>query len=141
MKSTYDMLAALPSVSELTACRATIRGKPFLAWRYVDTVPIAPGCRAYNEGRRESRNEVILCLGERPRCAVGRKAAFTIEGDARDWYLACYSTAESDRARYPDWDKYHPDGPDFQLRPWDCGGTVDEYARVPYRRYPVTVTV
>jgi hypothetical protein len=134
MTGTYERLAQLDYISALTAVRVTIKGTTYFAYRYMQTTPVSSGRLAYARGERESVREVIHCLGQRPKCIIGRNGCFRIAGDDRDWYLAAYYEK-------PESSELHPDGPMFRLSPWDLPDEtlIDTYARLPYRRHIMTV--
>lgn len=137
-----DYLMTLPGMLAATPCRVTIGKESFPAARYTQRLPIAPGCPAYARGEREHVITSIYVAGMVPnQYKRTSHLAFTIEGDSRDWYIACYAGAiikrrQNTQAPAP----YHPFGNSFVLKPWDLAERIDHFERKPYARIPLTIS-
>lgn len=115
----------------------TIGRQTYPAARYVENCETPQGTPAYARGERGYTREMIYCVGMLPSAKLRGNLALTIAGDTRDWYVAAYYGDVSSRkqeVKVPN--EFHPFGNSFMLAPWSVpsGGSIDEYARVPYRR-------
>lgn len=131
-----DWLLSLPNVTSASPMQVRIGRQSYPAALYTSTMTVSPGCRAYEAGQRSYQQTMIYCAGPLPSAKRRGNVAFTIDGDARDWYVACYATQEA--AENPQYAEFHPFGQSFQLAPWDIADSrIDQYARVPYRRVAI----
>ena len=141
-------LRAIPGTTSATPCTLTIKGTRYPAARYTEHCTISPGCRAYDEGKREYDQEMIYVVGPLPACTRNGNVAFRLPGESSEWYVAGYYPAYSGRKPQaesdmkPKFAAYHPFGMNFLLAPWDSsdGLTIDHFTRVPYKRVNVTVS-
>ncbi len=103
-----------------------------------------PAARYTNEHGRTA----IYVAGKLPPCKLRKGSTLTcflVEGDPRDWYVACYYPQVKARrqvAPNPEFSARQPFGYSFILMPWDIEGeSIDHYAPRTYKRVPVTVNL
>jgi hypothetical protein len=132
-------LANLPNVSEVKPCVVTIAGASYSAAHYRQNISISPGCPAYERGERWHEREAFYIVGMLPKAYCrSTKVAFTMPGDARDWYIGCYAgLLYQHHQRAQETNEYHPFGNSFILFPWDANEAIDHYEMKPYRRVAI----
>jgi hypothetical protein len=117
-----EWLSALPHVTSVKPVRVTIEGVTYAGARYTEQLTTPEGSDAYRRGERTYTREMIYLIGNLPRHYVKRsKAAYTMPGDSREWYIAGHWAGQHNQFN-PNWEtdktKYHPFGPNFILAPW-----------------------
>ena len=130
MTSISGWLRTLDNVSDVARVSVTIKGTAYEGASYRDA--------HHGDGER------LLIAGELPACyRRSSRVVFRFDGDARDWYVACYWNAEAAaRAGRPLVNEYHPVGANFMLCPWQVpsGEAIDRWDERPCARVPASRT-
>lgn len=133
-------LKAIPSVLHAVPCTITIKGTSYAAARYAENVTISPGCDAYARGERQYTREAIYVLGPLPKhYQRRRKAAYVVQGDTREWYIAGYWDGRPNPFNPGTERDYHPFGKNFILAPWTFSEAIDQYETHKYDRVALSV--
>jgi hypothetical protein len=128
-----EWLRGMSEMIDVRACRVEIGDESWEGAEYVQRLTPPPGSRsteAYD-------NRAIYLVGRLPKGYTGNKSrCYNVDGV--DWYVSGYWSGSDDDA----FDKYHPFGRNFMLRPWDTsdGQKIDHYEMRPYRRIPMTIS-
>ena len=140
MSTLTDWLVKDCKAFDVRPLRLTIGRATYEAAAYKRTV--TPPAGAHNPAPYV--DEAIYVIGRLPSAYRRRKnTTFRFEGDARDWFVACYMS--KDRLA-PEFAPFHPFGETFILAPWEVpsGDPIDKYnywrgEHKSYTRIPVCV--
>lgn len=118
-------LESLPGVSSVAPITLVIGREVFSGARYVNTRHYDAGMAVVQRGEHKAGDaytqEFIYLLGALPKAYQRTtRVAFTMPGDARDWYVACYHDGR-DAPHKP------PFTPNFMLAPWTSAEPIDYY--------------
>lgn len=141
MTDPTQWLSGLPGCHDVKALTVTINKEGFVAAYYKQDLVAPDNCRKPGRYTREA----VYCLGLLPKMYRRTPClAFTLNGDTRDWYIACYYPAfrhGKPEPLKPEFAHAHPFGPSFILMPWDLndGSKIDTGMPDPYTRLPITM--
>lgn len=85
----------------------------------------------YEAARYRQNGEKIYLIGEIPPSYLRRRSLYLFPGDARDWYVASYTTEASLEEPFA---RCHPFGHTFILAPWTHETPIDKYDRAQRKR-------
>lgn len=145
----FEWLSTRSGISNVRLARITIGEQTWEGARYTRTMSYTAGMDAVTRGIRKAgdtyNEDCLYVLGDLPKPYVRHitrkghvhtnNACFPFEGF--DWYVSGYMIK---RALKPEFEQWHPFGPNFILRPWDIDKEkIDQYCPKPYDRVELKV--